>query len=462
MRRFAVLLALVLAFPGGVAPGAASDSAPSAARRSGAPTAVFNVPDPFGNTGANYRIVSSVEAAIRAVPRRTKKLKYPTITIASYLLDRGASVDALIAACRRGVGVRVVLDSGINNPHSRRLISSLNGDNYLDRNRDGKPDKPPRTGKCGTPKRNKSGRMAAGQVSDNGVSVMSRSAARASLDVPTQDGKTWGRDRSYVKRCAGACRSAGSEGNMHSKFFLFSHTGSRRNVVMISSSNLNRGGAEAGWNDMIAVQGRKRFYTYFLKIHRLMTQEKPADGRILGITDGPFTARFFPVRGATKAKDPVLSDLRQIRCRSGFGRTEVHISMFFWGQRRGNYLADRVFELARQGCKINVIYGAPTKQLGDRLRAAANSGRINLWDSRFDMDKDGYNEVRTHAKYVLVKGGFGKSGKARVVMTGSQNWVGGMASHDEAYLRVKLPRAYSAYRSNWSNIRDHSKRYPRP
>lgn len=461
MRRFAVLLALVLVFPAGAAPGAASDSPPSAARRAGAPVAFFNVPDPFGNTGANYRIVSAVEAAIRAVPRRTKKLKHPTITISSYLLDRGASVDQLIAACKRGVGVRIVLDSGINNPHSRRLISALNGDNYLDRNNDGKPDKPPRTGKCGKPKR-QSGRTAAGQVSGDDVSVMSRSAARASLNVPTEDARSWGRDRSYVKRCSGACRSAGPEGNMHSKFFLFSHTGSRRNVVMVSSSNLNRGGAEAGWNDMIAVQGRKRLYTYFLKIHRLMTRETPADGRILGLTDGPFTARFFPVRAASKAKDPVLADLRQIRCSSGLGRTEVHISMFFWGQRRGNYLADRVLELARQGCSVNVIYGAPTKQLGDRLRAAARAGRIKLWDSRFDMDKDGYNEVRTHAKYVLVKGTFGKSRKARVVMTGSQNWVGGMASHDEAYLRVKLPRAYSAYRSNWSNIRDHSKRYPQP
>ena len=460
MRRLASHLVLIIVLGVAVSsiPGFASAPPPAAKQRSGAPVATFNVPDPWGSTRANYAIVNSVEAAIRNVPRRSKRIKHPTITIASYLLDRSQSVDALIAACRRGVGVRVVLDAGINNPQSRRLISALNGDNFTDRNRDGKPDHPTRTGKCGAPKR-ANGRIVGGGSADD-LLLMTKKQAAASLDVPTSEGKTWGRDRSYVKRCRGGCRSAGSEGNMHSKFFLFSHTGGRRNVVMVSSSNLNRGGAVAGWNDLFAVQGRKRFYTYFLKVHRLMTRENAAGRQILKVTDGPFTARFYPVRGASKANDPVLADLRQIRCGSGFGRTEVHISMFFWGQRRGNYLADRIFELARQGCTVNVIYGAPTKQLGTRLRTAASNGLIRLWDSRFDMDKDGYNEVRTHAKYVLVKGTFGKSKKARVVMTGSQNWVGGMAVHDETLLRVTLPRAYATYRRNWQNIRDHSKRYP--
>ena len=37
---------------------------------------------------------------------------------------------------------------------------------------------------------------------------------------------------------------------MHSKFYLFSRTGASQHVVMVSSSNLNRGGAVLGWNDM--------------------------------------------------------------------------------------------------------------------------------------------------------------------------------------------------------------------
>ena len=55
------------------------------------------------------------------------------ITIATYLMDHTPSVTALINACRRGVKVRVLLDVGIANRNSRRLIRTLNGDNVRDR-----------------------------------------------------------------------------------------------------------------------------------------------------------------------------------------------------------------------------------------------------------------------------------------------------------------------------------------
>ena len=62
---------------------------------------------------------------------------------------------------------------------------------------------------------------------------------------------------------------------------------------------------------------------------------------------------------------------------------------------------------------------------------------INLWDSRWDFNDDGFNEVRTHAKYVLVKGTVGKDRRAYRVWTGSQNWVAGSLSRsDETTLNI--------------------------
>ncbi len=191
---------------------------------------------------------------------------------------------------------------------------------------------------------------------------------------------------------------------MHSKFYLFSRTGASENVVMVSSSNLNRGGAVLGWNDMYTLKERPRSWEKYVEIHREMTDDKRAGVRKEEIVDGPYTSRFFPIRRAGRRNDPTLEDLNKIGCRSAYGRTKVHVSMFYWKGSRGDYLASKLLSLARNGCQVSIVYGAPSVDIATRLRDAARRHQINLFDSRWDFNNDGYNEIRTHAKYVLVKG----------------------------------------------------------
>jgi hypothetical protein len=413
--------------------------------------ALFNVPRPWGGDEAKFRLVRHVEKAIKKTPGPTNRDPNPTILISTYLLDRSQSVDELIAACRRGVSVRVIMDGDIDNRNSRRLISRLNGDNVRDNDGDGVPDSQPRTGRCGRPL---PGRLAA-----RTTPLTTDQELRRSLRAPSEDAVTWGKDRSYAKKCVGSCRGAG--GNMHSKFFAFSKTGTARNVVIVSSSNLNFGGAALGWNDMYTLSNRPKSYLGYERIHREMTDDTRAGDGKVQISDGPFVSRFFPMRHAGKKKDPTLRDLNQIRCSSAFGRTQVHISMFYWAGKRGAYLADRVLNLARQGCKVSIIYGAPSRDLAARLRAAAGRNQIDLYDSRWDFNNDGYNEIRTHAKYVLVKGRVGSDRSAFLVMTGSQNWVAGSLSRgDENTLNVTKRSAYAQYLRNWQAIRAHSRAVP--
>jgi len=248
---------------------------------------------------------------------------------------------------------------------------------------------------------------------------------------------------------------------MHSKFYLFSKTGRSANVVMVSSSNINNGGALLGWNDLFVMKNRPQSYQGYLNIHREMTDDSRAGDGKVEIKDGPYTSRFFPMRRANKSNDPTLEDLNRIRCTSALGRTQINVSMFYWAGSRGEYLASKLLNLARSGCNVNIIYGAPSVKIAERLRNAARANRINLFDSRWDFNNDGYNEIRTHAKYVLVKGTFAGDRSARVVMTGSQNWVAGSLSRgDETTLNIKLASAYRQYKNNWSNIRSHSRRLP--
>jgi hypothetical protein len=135
--------------------------------------------------------------------------------------------------------------------------------------------------------------------------------------------------------------------------------------------------------------------------------------------------------------------------------------MFYWKGTRGNYLLDKLLSLSRSGCHVSVIYGAPSIQIAERLRDAARAHRVDLWDSRWDFNHNGEIEIRTHAKYVLVKGTFAGDRSARVVMTGTQNWVSGSLSRgDENSLNIKLASAYKAYIGDWNRIRNHSRRMP--
>jgi len=419
----------------------------------------FNAPEPYGGEAANYRIVKTVRRAINnTVP--TRKHPHPVIHVSTYLLDWTPGVNALIDACRRGVRVRVLLDEDIDNWNSRRLITALNADNVRDRDGDGRADSDPRAGKCNRrlPAEHDGLRVKPGS-DDTQLDLFTPRQALRSVHAPVRDSVTWGKDGSYVKVCRGSCRGKG--GNMHSKFYLFNNTRRSHHVVMVSSSNLNRGGAELGWNDMYVVKRRKGLYRGFRAMHRLMTDDVRATAHKVQIKDGPFIARFFPMRNASRATDPTLHDLGKIRCHGPLGRTKINISMFYWKGYRGDYLLDKVASLAHQGCRVRVVYGAPSLHIAARMRDLARRHVISLWDSRWDYNEDGWSEVRTHEKYVLVKGYVGRDRRAYRVWTGSQNWVtGSLSRSDETSLNIGLRSAYESYLQHWDNIRDHSRRLP--
>ncbi len=457
MRRLSIICGVLLALS------LVLEAAPAMAYQP-PPGARFNVPRPWGNDTQRFELVRTVEKAIRKT-RPTKKDPKPFILISTFLMDRKKTTDALIGACKRGVSVRVIFDEDIASRPSRRLITTLNADNVKDRNGDGKPDHKPRRGPCNR-KRHKvdaQGKVVRDKTGDPVMvqprKLMSTKAALRSVKKPRSTPVTWGKDRSYVKKCSGSCRGAG--GNMHSKFYVFSHSGKGKNVVIVSSSNLNMGGALLGWNDMYVMTGRPKSVAAYKRIHLDMTDDVRAPVKKVQVNDGPFTSRFFPMRKATKRNDPTMQDLNKVKCTSAIGRTQVHVSMFYWKGKRGNYIADKLLSLAHRGCAVNVIYGAPSRQIAARLRNAAAHHVINLYDSRWDLNDDGTADVRTHAKYVLVKGTVGSDRSSWQVWTGTQNWVAGSLSKgDENSLNIRLKSAYKKYFADWVRIRKHSRRLP--
>jgi phosphatidylserine/phosphatidylglycerophosphate/cardiolipin synthase-like enzyme len=374
---------------------------------------VFNYPQ--GGHAAAWRIVDTVDAAIKHAPKGSR------IMVSSFLMDANRSADALIAARRRGVAVQLVLDGNDGRTgQTRRIARVVNRDN-----------KPRQKG-----------------VNKDGVPLK------------------WGRDESFVVFCKGTCRGGG-DGNNHTKFYLFTKTGSARNVVMVSSSNLNAGGAVRGWNDMYVMKDRLALLRQYASIHAQMAQDRSFGTKnYRQVQAGNITARFFP---RPHGGDPVLSDLRQVRCHGATGgagrggRTAINISMFAWNSTRGMAIARRLVQLQSHGCYVSIVYGAPSAQVRDYLAASARRGGVKLWDSRVDRDEDGLFDLRVHHKYMLINGVYGGDRSSWRVHAGSQNWGRGTLRHgDENTINIVSRKAYTQYIRNWDSVVKVSRRIGGP
>lgn len=377
--------------------------APSASAWEPTGGAVFN--NPTGNQAARWRIVDTIVRSIKNA-RPGSRLMFST-----FLMDSRAGADALVAARRRGVQVQIVMDGDdARTGQARKIARAVNKDN-----------RPRRTG-----------------VDKDGVPLR------------------WGKDKSFVVFCEGSCRGPGGA-NLHAKFYAFSRTGSARDVVMVSSSNLNAGGAVRGWNDLYVMKDRPVLYKQYAKIHAEMAQDtsQDRDGYREQVA-GAVTSRFYP---RLKGTDPVLQDLAKVRCRGangGAGRnghTAINISMFAWNSDRGMKIARRLVELDRNGCDVSIVYGAPSAKIRDYLADSARRGGVKLWDSRYDRDEDGLFDLRVHHKYMLINGVYGGDRSAWRVHTGSQNWgKGTLRRGDDNTINIVGRGAYRQYIRDWDKV----------
>ncbi len=111
---------------------------------------------------------------------------------------------------------------------------------------------------------------------------------------------------------------------------------------------------------------------------------------------------------------------------------------------------------------MSIIIGAPSLSIAKRLRAASRARLIKVWDSRH-WTKNRVLKVRTHNKYVAVKGTYSGDRSAHLVMTGSANWGhGSLDKSDDSTLNIELASAYGQYVNHWGRLRNHSIRMAAP
>lgn len=250
---------------------------------------------------------------------------------------------------------------------------------------------------------------------------------------------------SWFRTCKNSCR--GKEGIQHGKFFMFSHTGGRNNVVMSTSANLTDAAAYVQWNDLLTVVDRQVTWDNYVKIFKQMSKDKPRKGAFYTFQDGDYEGWFFPNMGKVRNYN-VLRMLDKVKCKGAVGdagkngRTVIRVSQAVFNGRPGTAVSGKLKGLKERGCKIRLVYGVLN-----------NNARANLQDIPRrtileDTNGDGYVDRYIHMKALTISGNYDGKRSSHIVYQGSANWSGMSTLSDEQGFIIRskrLERSYSKF-----------------
>lgn len=394
-RRRLLVLATALVLAGSVV-GPPRSFAPTATAADGVvfvPTAgpLFSDPtsDPEG-PGAR-RIITLLDDLVTNSPAGS------TIRVATMKLNVQTTVDALVAAHRRGVTVRVILPVRFrSDAPSQALVRELNRR---------------RTGPA---------------------------------------------DSSYVAFCHHACLADKAYSEAHSKLYLFSSSGTGRQIVVTSSSNITDSGYRTAFNDAYTVVGNAALYvTARQYVDRLHLDRTPRSNPYRSVSSGGTEMKFFPDFDTGARRDAVSSIFSNIHCRAGSGsgdgngHTVVSLVQPEWSANR-SYIIDRLAQLRAKGCVVQVL----TTRGGAAPAMLRKFIRSRLPARYSDHFRGSTRTSYAHSKYIAISGGFYDNPSTHTVFTGSTNMtLTGTRASDNAMLRIREDAAvYASYAANFKRL----------
>ncbi|MGZ4448675.1 MAG: phospholipase D-like domain-containing protein [Nocardioides sp.] len=359
------------------------------------PTPGVKFNNPLGDKPHRREIVNHLLRSINSVPGRGQ------IRIATWNFRSGEIADALIAANRRGVSVRVVIDrlnanTDNPNPPFERLTAALK---HHDSNR------------------------------------------RKDMT-------------SFTRECVSSCRAPG--GIAHVKFYLFSQAGKAHDVVEYGSFNATDLATRSQWNDLYTYRNKTAMYGEFLGVFDQMRKDRNVKQPYLHYTHGRETSYFYPYKGkgTTKAdgslRDPMLTELNKIVCKGATngagtaGYTRLRFAQTSMHGDRGKALAERIRQMWERGCDIKMDYAVFGNEVLSILRHTSR-GPVPIKQIAQDFDKDGVYDRYLHMKTLAVSGVYDGRTDAHVTWNGSANYTSVALASDEVVVRIFDPRVEGAY-----------------
>ena len=243
------------------------------------------------------------------------------------------------------------------------------------------------------------------------------------------------KDKSFAKKCKGACRS--NSKIMHSKIFMFSKVGRTKNVSMFGSTNLTLAARNRQWNDQITTTN-KDLYDFFVATFEQYRQDRPQVQPGDGFKSDKYEVVLFPKFD----ENPVADAFSKVKCQGATGagatgsRTKIRIAVAGWFNGYGEEIARKVRSLWDRGCDIRIVTTLLGRGVNRVLRNPAGRGPVPIHSLFQDRDADKVPERYLHMKSVSIQGVYGGNTKASLVWTGSPNWSARAARSDEVWVKV--------------------------
>jgi len=366
VARFLVLIVAITCL---VIPATGSPAAAAPDRFSPKPGVTFN--SPLGGMEQRRKIFRKIIRSINSSGRGSE------IQMLTWNFLTADGTDALLAAQRRGVRVRLLMDASNN-----REIP-------------------------------------------NGPFRRLRAELREGSERAPRGRKSWAR------MCQNSCR--GSVGAAHAKFFMFSEVGKVKRVVMQGSANLTLASTNNQWNDIYTHTRNRNVWRFYNKVFQEAARDKKARRPYASKEFNGFRLIMFPLAG--QKHDPVMQLLNKVNCMGATNtashRTRIRIAPDVIRQERGMKLARKVRQLWERGCDIRIGYTIVGLDVGRLLRAPGGRGPVPMKHLVQDLDGDGEFDNYFHLKAMSVVGHVGGDRSNHVVLNGSANWSGLARVSDE-------------------------------
>jgi phosphatidylserine/phosphatidylglycerophosphate/cardiolipin synthase-like enzyme len=365
--------------------------------------ALFN--DPNGSLAEQQALMDPIVASVNSVPAGS------IIRFIAYSFSWDTMADALIDAHKRGVQVRLLIDS-----HHYELLSP-------------------------------------------GTDTPQLKALRSAL----------GTDRSkssYIRTCKNGCMS-NSTSYIHSKLYLFSRVGDAKYVSMISSANPAQTGMSRSWNNTYTIANNKAIYDANVDNFNDMLPDKTNTDYYHTVSGSPCDPKgnsaascklyYFPRAGSTPSSDTIYNVLSDVTCTGAAGtanhRTEIKLAAYQWTTRR-LYVAQKLAALKGKGCDIEVIY--PSDKVDAEVADELRDNNIPIYNGRLDRDGDGVKELYPHSKYLLINGVYQGDPSFKGVYTASQNFTNNsLRESNEVLLRIPIGSVHDQYVDNFNKMKNY-------
>ncbi|AXG79008.1 phospholipase D-like domain-containing protein [Streptomyces paludis] len=248
----------------------------------------------------------------------------------------------------------------------------------------------------------------------------------------------------------------------HNKFFLFSKVGATEKVVFQTSANLTTSQRKRYYNNAVTIPDAgsglyAAYRAYWGDLRDKGASGSGTDNYYLTQQSGPYKTYFFPRKETSgtydtnPGTDTIVSLLNNVDCAGG--ATQIRIGMYAFTRVQ---VADRLAELKKAGCRVDVVHNNESGNIGTKVQAALTGKMTTL--SRCSgafVDVDGATQqIGVHSKYMLIEGVYLGSANRKIVFTGSHNYTfPNLRANDETLLKIDDAAVYASYKANFEAMR---------